>query len=48
MINAKVDDITFDGADGMNIQDMVASEHEILVESEKETITVLNCWGYHQ
>ena len=48
MINAKVDDITFDGADGMNIQDMVATEHEILVESEKETITVLNCWGYHQ
>ena len=48
MISAKVGQITFDGADGMNIQDMVATEHEILVESEKETITVLICWGYHQ
>ena len=48
MISAKVGHITFDGADGMNIQDMVATEHEIIVESEKETITVLNCWGYHQ
>ena len=48
MISAKVGHIAFDGADGMNIQDMVATEHEILVESEKETITVLICWGYHQ
>ena len=40
MINAKVSGITFDDIDyGMNNQDMVAVEHEILVESEKETIT---------
>ena len=27
---------------------MVAIEHEILVESEKKTITVLLYWRYHQ
>ena len=49
IINANVGGITFDDVDdGINNQDMVATEHEILVESEKETITVLNCWGYHQ
>ena len=49
MINAKVYDITFDdNDDGTNNEDMVAIEHEILVESEKKTITVLLCWGYHQ
>ena len=38
MINTKVIDITFDDVDdGMNNQDMVAIEHEILIESEKET-----------
>ena len=43
MINAKVDDITFDDVDnGMNNQDMVAIEHEILAESDKKTIT--NCF----
>ena len=37
MINAKVGDITFDDIDnGTNNQDMVATEHEILVESEKK------------
>ena len=37
MINAKVGDITFDDMDnGTNNQDMVATEHEILVESEKK------------
>ena len=36
MINAKVGDITFDDVDdGMNNQDMVAIEHEILIESER-------------
>ena len=40
MINAKVCDITFDdNDDGTNNEDMVATEHEILVESEKKTIT---------
>ena len=40
MINANVGDITFDDVDdGINNQDMVATEHEILVESEKEAIT---------
>ena len=40
MINAKVSNIAFDDVDdGMNNQDMVAIEHEIFVESEKETIT---------
>ena len=50
MINAKVNDITFDDVDdGMNNQNMVAIEHEILVESEKKTITNgFTCWGYHQ
>ena len=49
IINANVGGITFDDVDdGINNQDMVATEHEILVESEKETITVLICWGYHQ
>ena len=39
MINTKVVDITFDDVDdGMNNQDMVAIEHEILIESEKETM----------
>ena len=37
MINAKVGDITFDDVDdGMNNQDMVAIEHEILIESERD------------
>ena len=50
MINAKVDDITFDDVDdGMNNRDMVATEHEILAESEKrQLLTVLLRWGYHQ
>ena len=51
MINAKVGDITFDDIDdGTNNKDMVAIEHEILVESEKkrQLLTVLLCWGYHQ
>ena len=44
MINAKVCDITFDNNDnGTNNDDMVAIEHEILVESEKKTIT--NCFA---
>ena len=39
MINTKVVDITFDNVDdGMTNQDMVAIEHEILTESEKETM----------
>ena len=39
-VNAKVSNITFgDVDDGINNQDMVAIEHEILVESEKDTIT---------
>ena len=39
-INAKVSDIKFDDVnDDMNNQDIVAIKHEILVESEKETIT---------
>ena len=43
MINAKVNDITFDDVDdGTNNQNMVTIEHEILVESEKKTIT--NCF----
>ena len=38
MINAKVRDLTFDDVDdGMIDQDMVAIEHEILVEPEKNT-----------
>ena len=40
MINAKFSDITFDDVDGMNNHDMVAIEHEILVQSQKETIIV--------
>ena len=41
MINTKVVDITFDDVDdGMNNQDMVAIEHEILLESEKETVLI--------
>ena len=51
MINAKVSDVTFgDLDDGMNNYDMVALEHEILVESEQERLllTVLICWGYNQ
>ena len=40
MMNAKFGDITFDDvADGTNNQEMVAIEHETLVESEKKTIT---------
>ena len=39
-MNAKFGDITFDDvADGTNNQEMVAIEHETLVESEKKTIT---------
>ena len=50
MINARDYDITFDNIDDdTNNQDMVAIEHEFLVESEKKTITnCFNCWGYHQ
>ena len=49
MINAKLSDIRFDDlGDDMNNQDMVAIEHEIVIKSEKETITVLIYWGYHQ
>ena len=35
-----ISDITFDDVDdAMNNQDMAAIEHEMLVESEKETVT---------
>ena len=41
MINTHDGDITFDNVDdGMNNQDMVAIEHEILLESEKETVLI--------
>ena len=43
--------ITFDDVDdGMNNHDMVATEHEIFVESEKEAITefISIYWEYPQ
>ena len=44
MINANAGDITFDDVDdGINNQDMVATENEILVESKKEANT--NCFN---
>ena len=43
MTNVQVGDITFDDInDGTNNQDMVATEHDILAESDKKTIT--NCF----